>query len=234
MMKCDDFKKYLSGKGAVEGPPQEVEDHLSQCEYCSAMMNADRKLEEIIADGLKKSPLPEGLLNRIDQDISALEAKEKDEKPFFPWKIAMPALAMAVLLLVMLNPFIGDIGSPEKLVHFAMENHYKNYAMTFEAGQVSDIPGWFVGKLAFEVSVPGLFDEGLQLLGGRKCSLGREDVAYLFYEEEGKRASLFILDPHSITFDMKKNTAYKMPVYGDDVTFWSDDSLLYVLVKSGH
>ena len=63
--------------------------------------------------------------------------------------------------------------------------------MQFQAAQVRDVTGWFRGKLDFEVTPPDLAQRGIEFLGGRKCTLGGKDVAYLLYNQAGKRYSPF-------------------------------------------
>ena len=231
-MRCDEFKKYLleSGRTTSEEIDGAALAHVDECASCRVLLAMEERLEKALRRGLKKVAVPERLLSRIEQDVQGME--EKKINPFFKWKMAMPALAMAMLVLVMLFPFTGDISSPGKLAQLAIDNHMKNYSMTFEATQVSDIPGWFIGKLDFNIRMPEMVGESFGLVGGRKCSLGSKDVAYLFYNENGRRASLFMLDPADISFDMENDRVYELTEKQKDVSFWKDEALVYVLVKS--
>ncbi len=103
--------------------------------------------------------------------------------------------------------------------------------MHFNAVDVNDIPAWFRGKLAFDVALPEFKGLNLELLGGRKCSLGREDAAYLFYAGDGKRYSLFVLDAADVKFDMEEGKIYRYPVRDCVVEMWKERNRVYVLAS---
>ena len=66
--------------------------------------------------------------------------------------------------------------------------------MDFRAGEVTDVGQWFTQRLEYAVRLPDLNRLGLNLLGGRKCALGKIDAALLFCNSKGKRASLFVIN----------------------------------------
>ena len=115
----------------------------------------------------------------------------------------VPAVAMAALLILFLNPFAGRFRSVQEIGILAVDNHLKNLSMNFKAGEVRDVPRWFKDRLGFKISVPDLAGQGLQFIGGRKCYLGKNEVAYLLYEKAGERVSLFIIEPDDVNFKMK-------------------------------
>ncbi len=95
---------------------------------------------------------------------------------------------------------------------------------------------WFQGRLDIGVSIPSLERAGLQLRGGRVCYLLDRRVAYLMYEKEGKRFSLFVMDQTGVHFPRGKDltlgghrlclTSYK----GYNLAVWEARGLLYSLV----
>ncbi len=206
--------------------------HLAECAACRALLAADERLENVIRRELKKVAVPERLMARIDQNLRGMEETVGKNTSLFQWKMVVPALAMAMLALILLFPFTGNINNPEKLARLAVDSHMKNYAMIFEATEVSDIPGWFIGKLDFNIKIPDLAGKGLSLVGGRKCSIGNKAAAYLFYNKNGKRASLFMIDADDIRFKMEHNRIYELSEQQKNVLLWKDEALVYVLVKS--
>lgn len=234
-MTCEEFKKYLSDRdgSAARALNGELAAHTERCDHCRSLLVADEALEEAIRSGLKKVSITDRLLSRIEQDVRALEKSGKNGRRFLiEWKMAIPVMAMAALVLIIVLPMMGGIKNPEKLGRLAVNNHMKNMTMMFEADKVSDIPGWFAGRLDFPVDLPDLAGEGFRLLGGRKCSLGSKEVAYLFYDRNGERVSLFILNPAEIGFEVKKGLDYQLPVNNNSVRIWKDGSLVYVMVRT--
>jgi len=85
-------------------------------------------------------------------------------------------------------------------------------------------------RLAFEVAVPDLANRGLVLLGGRKCTLGGKDVAYLFYDRAGKCFSLFELNAGDVRIKFEDGQTYRYPVNDCIVEMWKEGSRIYILI----
>jgi hypothetical protein len=202
-MNCHEFKEWLINKDILDQRVRaNAGEHLQMCERCKKVYELDSQGEARIKESLRKVELPEGLLARIEVDIQST-----DEGKFithFSWKILVLGLVAAALLFVILNPFPGRFKSIEEIAMLAGETHLSNPAMAFRAGEVIDVPGWFEDRLGFKVSVPDLEKEGFQFLSGRECPLGKKDVAHLFYEKEGERVSLFIINPGDLAFDVEQ------------------------------
>ncbi len=238
-MKCVDLKKWIverefQGEGAAE----EAAAHMDRCGACKKLYDADSAIESGIRRGLRKVAAPKRLLDRIEMNGQSAEdgglfsriSWERISTPW--WKTLAVPLTAAVMLLFVFTPFTGGLGSMEELGDLAVIDHMGNLAMSFTAGDIGDIPGWFEQTVGFKVHPPDMSSLGLQFLGGRKCHLGNADVAYLFYERgDEQRVSLFIVRTEDCDFDMNDDKKYDLTLRGCKLRLWKEADRLYAMVE---
>ena len=232
-MTCDELKGYLFDSENITGRIREgIDIHCRTCPDCRSFFIADARLERLIRKSVQKVPVPKRLVRGIERDVKALEREENAGKRSQRiWKVLVPAFTAALLLFALSHPLTGSLSSPEKIARLAVGNHMENMKMMFRADGVNDITAWFEARLSYPVRLPGNLSAGYKITGGRKCSLGNKDVAYLFYNKNRKRASLFVIDPGDISFEMETNRTYRLPVEKNDVSLWKSNSAVYVLVE---
>lgn len=228
-MECHNFKKWLINKDILdERAETAARDHLRMCERCRKLYTMDAQIEAQIKEGLKEVEVPDGLLSRIEMDIQSTDKGKMFTH--FTWKRVIPTLAVAALLFILFNPFAGGFKSIEEIGSLAVDNHLdKNMTMAFRAEEVKDVSRWFVDRLGFRVSNPNLEQQGFRFLGGRKCRLGGNDAAYLFYEKAGEKVSLFIIDPSDLNFNMGVRMS-KISFRGCDIKIWKEGDQVYAMV----
>jgi hypothetical protein len=71
---------------------------------------------------------------------------------------------------------------------------------------------------------------GLNLLGGRKCALGKVDAALLFCNSKGKRASLFVINQNDVGVRFDKERKYIVEEDDFKVTLWKESGMVYAMV----
>jgi anti-sigma factor RsiW len=228
-MNCTEFKEWLKmqahpGTGEIDT----ARVHAESCPACGRLLRLDQAAEQTLRSGLARVEAPESL--RVSVAMIAREPRKGRGAWARSW-IALPAAAMTLLLFVVVF-YSADrnLTSIEQIAHLAEKDHVAGYAMDFRTGEVTDVAGWFRNKLDFEVAVPDLAQRGLVLLGGRKCTLGGKDVAYLFYELAGKPCSLFQLDQSDVKVDLEKGQIYRYPLPDCVVEVWKQGSRVYVLI----
>ncbi len=237
MMNCGEFKEWLGNRD----PREEKMDgraaaHIRACERCGALLEMDGRLETALNRGLKKSPTPDSLLSRLEVDFGA-SGNSGPANLFAPLKrlgptarISAPLAAAAVLVLLFLGPLKTGVNTLDEIGKHAVKSHMNNLAMTFTVSEVSDISGWFEKRLGYTVTPPDLSGDGYRLSGGRQCHLGPCDAAYLFYEKDEKRASLFVIRADDVDLKMKEGETYRCSVGECEVKFWRESQNLYALV----
>ena len=228
-MECNSFRDWLNNGDMLDGDVEAgAMEHLAHCERCSNLFAMDSRIETGIREGMKAVDVPEGLLDRIEMDLRP--EKKKQPAVFLSWKSFVPAFTAAILLLIFFNPFSGKFINIDEIERHAVTDHLNNLAMTFKAEDVGDVTGWFKQRLGFTISVPDLAMKGFQLVGGRKCHFGKNDVAYLLYEKGEKRASLFIIDAGDLNFTIPPHKMYNMVERGCQVKVWMAAGQVYAMV----
>jgi len=237
-MNCNELKKWLGNRELFDTTVAEkAKKHMEQCDLCKKLYSMDSLIEAQLKQGLKQIVPPERLFDRIEMNLQSTKEYEFSDHFAFkrllaaPWKVIVTPVAIAAMLLLFLNPFGKGFNSLKEIGKLTVNDHLGNLSMTFNAGEINDIPGWFENRIGFRIQIPDMAEQGLKLAGGRKCHLGKNDVAYLLYERDGKRASLFIIEKDDLNFVIEKKGRYHMAEQGCEVQFWKNANLLYALVE---
>lgn len=230
-MTCREHKEWLNAKENFdEDATFAAETHCDVCESCKKLSMLDSQIESQIKMGLRKVEPPTRLLARIEMNVQS-NAGKMAPVSHLAWKIVVPVLALAAMFILFINPFAGSLNSVQKLGILAVESHLKDMTMTVNADKVRDISRWFETQLGFAIVMPKVAAQGLQLMGGRLCSLGKHDVAYLLYKKgEQQRVSLFIVEPDDLDFEMKATERHTLSERGCLITMWREAELVYVMV----
>ena len=233
MMNCHDFKKWI----AVQGSSDEQQNmfataHIRHCEVCNQLFKMDAFFEDILKEEMKATEPPPNLIANLRRKIESDKIQRSHQTKWFSWKIYAPAFAMATLLLIIvMNPFSGQLRSIDEVVAHSITNHLDTkLTMAFRAGEVTDAGLWFSESLGFPVKLPDLKRLGLTLLGGRNCILGRIDAAYLFYKAKEKRVSLFIINESDLDFTLTDGSTYNIVEKGFSITIWKEGKMVYSMV----
>lgn len=146
------------------------------------------------------------------------------QKPFslFPlWKTLKPALALVSIVFIFalgMHRLWLNTRKPFPFFTESIKSHTKFLKgllpVDVASGDGKKIYQWFEGKLDFAVSVPDLSPGGVRLTGARLCSLKERKVAYLVYEKDGHKISVFVMDvqgavlPAAKKITTQENTFY--------------------------
>jgi len=233
MVNCQEFKQWLINQdSADENAFRQVKDHIQVCQACEELYQTDIELDAMLKKGMQTVEPPPGLIVRARRKI------ESESRPRLfgflrvSWKTAVPALSMAALVLVMLlNPFSGHLQTVDEVVTHSIANHLDTgMEMSFLAGEITDVGQWFTQRLGYAVRLPDLKRLGLNLLGGRKCVLGKIDAALLFCNSKGKRASLFVINQNDVSLRFDKEQKYIVEEGDLKVTLWKESGMVYAMV----
>ena len=233
MANCQKFKQWLNNQEyADETALRQAKNHIQECLTCAKLYQTDTALDTMLKKGMQTDDPPPGLIGRARHTIES----ESRPHPFsflnVSWKTAVPALSMAALVLVMLlNPFSGHLQTVDEVVAHSIANHLDtSMKSAFQAAEVSDVGQWFSQRLGYTVRLPDLKKLGLDLMGGRKCALGKADVALLFCNSKGKRASLFVIDQNDVDNLFGKERSYIIKEGDFRVTLWKESGMVYAMV----
>ena len=126
----------------------------------------------------------------------------------------------------------GEIRDIDHIGSLALANHLDDQqGLAFKAGEIEDAAAWFVERIGFAAAAPNLVGQGYIFKGGRPCKLGPKGAAYLFYEKNGKKCSLFVINPDDIKFKFKNDKKYFLAEKSHDIKVWSESGLVYAMVN---
>jgi anti-sigma factor RsiW len=119
----------------------------------------------------------------------------------------------------------------DEIVMHSIANHLDTgMEMAFRAGEITDVGQWFTQRLGYAVRLPDLKRLGLNLLGGRKCVLGKINAALLFCNSKGKRASLFVINQNDVGLRFDGDRKYTVEEGDFKVTVWKESGMVYAMV----
>ena len=233
-MECHEVKTWVVDENRwTTQNAEKAYHHMAACATCKKLYDLNDLVEMQAGVALKQVNPPPKLLARIKTQIQSSEIK-----PFHPmeqsvFKRFTPALAMGVVLvLVILNPFSGQIGSLDEIGSYALAHHLDTeMSMLFGADQITDVPVGFSKRLGFTVTVPEFETRGFIFRGGRECYLGRNKAAYLSYDRQGGKISLFIINYHNLNFPLSDQKTYTIYDRGYQIKVWIKGKLCYTLVE---
>jgi anti-sigma factor RsiW len=232
MMNCQELKQWLNSQDSTDARAlQQISDHVQMCQACEALFQADKTLDEMLKEGMQPVEPPSNLITRARNRIES----EDRPQPFgwlsVSWKMVLPAVTMAALVLVLLNPFSAHLKTVDEMVKHSISNHRDTgMQMAFQAEEVGDIGQWFTQRLGYTVPVPDLKRLGLNLVGGRECAFGKIDAALLFCKSKGKRASLFMIDQNDVGIHFDGDRKYIIEEGNYKVSIWKDAGIVYAMV----
>ncbi len=230
-MKCAEFKIWLFDKNDHDqGPDQEAKLHRLSCSRCEKLYTLDQLMEERVRESFVAVNPPADLITRIKYDGRYADIDEPG--PALRWKILAAALATAVIIcVVLIKPFSGQIRDIDEIRSLVLANHLNNdMNMAFKAGQINDVSAWFAERIGYPVKAPDMAGRGFTFKGWRQCTLGHKKAAYLIYEKEGKKCSLFVINPDDLGFKLEQDRSYSVKEYDHSIKLWSDDGLVYAMV----
>ncbi len=231
-MTCIEFKEWLIDRDFTEnGNSSVARAHMQNCPECRKLYALDEELEGLIRREMIQVEVPPHLEKKIEMGITRTPPRKVLP---FPWQ-AVPALAIAALLVLFLNPFWDHhsrhgYSSFEDLGRVALEGHVSTEAMAFAAHEVADIPAWYEAKMGYHISLPDMVSRGFTLVGGRICKLGDCNAAYLTYVRDNKKVSLFILPAGDANMVMEPGRAYSLTMNGNEFEFWKANGQLHTLI----
>lgn len=228
------FKTWLTNRDRYDQTTADAaKDHMASCEFCKTLYRFDALLEGRIVKGLVEVGPPAGLFSRIKGNIQFEVSSHIQNTRIFLWKRLATALAMvAVIVVIVFQPYSGQIKSFDQIGTFALAEHLTSkLEMTFNARDVSDVTGWFSERLGFNIEIPGLEMQGFQFLGGRECFFGKKKAAYLYYQKTARKASLFIINHDDLGFEMKPERSYAVYEREHIVRIWKADKLVYAMIE---
>jgi anti-sigma factor RsiW len=230
---------YLDGEfGELERG--EVEAHLGECERCRMRVRSQSEWRQAIRRSAPREIAPEALRARLQLGLRQAERQaESEERGLLPLLrrhrrravlALLPVAAAAGVLLVLGSARMHA----QQVARDVIAKHRRNLPIEV-AGEADQLRRWYADKVDFPVRPPRL--EGAALRGGRIANVSDRQAAYLVYDANGNKVSVFIFDPGDLPLDAAhKTTIHNQEVYLDEergynVAFYRDRGVGYAIAS---
>ncbi|MGZ3438324.1 MAG: anti-sigma factor family protein [Polyangia bacterium] len=221
---------YLDGEFA-ETDRAEFEGHLNDCELCRGKVRVQAEWKQAIRAAAPREQAPASLRNRVARSIA------RESKPMLSWRAwavrAMPAAAAVGLVATFMiskvqwSPVAADL----------VAKHQKKTPIEVSGGN-DQVKQWYVDKVDFPVRVPQLCHQAsCTLRGGRLSSVGDKPAAYLVYDVNGDKVSVFIFDANDMPIETRRKTVignrevYFDQEHGYNVALFRDRGVGYAIAS---
>jgi mycothiol system anti-sigma-R factor len=219
---------YLDGEFA-ESDRGEFEGHLAECESCRAKVRTQAEWKKEIKAAGPHEQAPAALRNRIKRSIA--KETQPAQMSWRKWAVrVMPVAAASGMLLTLIvskvqwSPVAADV----------IAKHQRQLPMEV-AGGADQVKKWYADKVNFPVRPLDLPHAALR--GGRLTNIGDKQAAYLVYDFNGDKVSVFIFDPSDLPMEAQRKTVVKnREVYldqerGYNVALFRDRGLGYAIAS---
>jgi mycothiol system anti-sigma-R factor len=221
---------YLDGEfGDVERA--ELEAHLEGCEPCRARMREQASWKQAVRAAAPRERAPEALRSRLQLQIAELAARPTapaapmGSGPAQPeviplrrsvaarllsWSPYAAAAAVAAAVLV-------TRGQHGAVTADILAKHQRNLPLEISGRSSDEVRRWYADKVDFPVRPPSFPSSpisgtsptsGIQhvaLRGGRLANVRDRQAAYLQYDVDGNKVSVFIFDPGELAFEARRH-----------------------------
>jgi len=175
----------------------EFENHLTECETCKAKVRVQADWRRAIREAAPHEQAPAALRNRIKRSI-AKEAAPARPLTWRRWAArALPVAAACGMLGTLVfskvhwSPVAADV----------IAKHQRNLPIEISGG-ADQVKRWYADKVDFPVRPPQFPQAALR--GGRLSSVGEHQAAYLVYDVNGNKVSVFIFDPANLELEAQR------------------------------
>ena len=225
---------YIDGEFA-ETDRAEFEAHLGDCETCRGKVRVQAEWKAAIKAAAPREQAPEALRNRVAREVRRIGARES--KPMLSWRAwavrAMPAAAAVGLLATFMiskvqwSPIAAD----------AVANHQRRLPVEVSGGS-DQVRKWYADKVDFPVRPPRLCHQAqCSLVGARMSSIADKPAAYLVYEINGDKVSVFIFDANDVPIETRRRQVignrevYFDQEHGYNVALYRDRGVGYAIAS---
>lgn len=229
-MKCEEFRRKFSESDAAgddRGFTASEREHLEKCASCQAFMKLDQELDAVIREELQQLKVPERVKEKLRQNM--ISEGSSPRVSILKWA-AVPALAMAAMLVIFLLPRGGSFASMDDIGQLAIADHESHLGRACNKGIPVDLAAWGKETNGLAITAPVLPFTDSELIGVSKCTLGDCETAHLTYIRNGKRFSVFIFPEKEAGFSLHKERNYTLDFDNYRVTIWKSKQQVYALV----
>lgn len=234
-MLCRDSKKVLGAFVDNEIDLMQsvaVEEHLASCADCTAFMEDQQAIKDLLRNGDFRFSAPAGFKEELLKSLQPPSPKKLRPWPFInapAWRGA--AVAAIVILSIGLGMLLSRESSVNKTAaqNEIVDSHIRSLLMNHLTDVASTdqhtVKPWFNGKLGFSPKVVDFAEKGFPLIGGRLDTMDGQTVAALIYKHRQHVINVFTY-PRSGAFPPLSSEQR-----GYRVIHWADSGMEFWLVS---
>lgn len=205
MLPCSDnlllVHAYLDNE-LDAGDSVRLSRHLADCASCSAALERQAQLKDLLRRVAPQYALPEAVRTRVlaalPQPAPVVSVPRAAQRPIPGWRALPTALAASVLLLA--GGGVGMLAQRQASETSALTaDLLSDHLRSLQAQHLTDVATsnqhtvkpWFDGKLDFSPQVRDLETDGFVLVGGRLDVMRGQRVAAIVYQRRLHAINLF-------------------------------------------
>jgi anti-sigma factor RsiW len=230
---------YLDGEFA-EAERLEFDQHLDGCEPCRALVREQATWRRAVRDAAPREVAPAALRERLSAALAAEPVADGESMPtdevarrrsrFMRFAPYAAAAAVAGALLV-------TRAQHTALTADVIAKHQRNLPIEV-TGRSEEVRRWYADKVDFPVRVPSFGGvRPVAFRGGRLANVRERQAAYLVYDVDGNKVSVFIFDPGEMPIEARRHeTIGNREVYldgdrGYNVALYRDHGVGYAIAS---
>jgi mycothiol system anti-sigma-R factor len=235
---------YLDGEfGDVERT--EFEEHLEGCEPCRKIVREQAAWKQAVRAAAPRETAPESLRRRLESKLAEAQvakvassdlaaARQKRSLKSQVLRYSPYAAAAGVVLALVVTHAPGNAVTEDVIA-----KHQRNLPIEV-TGRSDDVRRWYSDKVDFPVRPPSFGTHGMQnvaLRGGRLANVRDHQAAYLMYDVDGNRVSVFIFDPGEMPMEARRHAVignrevYFDGEHGYNVALYRDHGVGYAIAS---
>ena len=234
---------YLDGEFG-ETERAEFEAHIAVCESCRAAVREQAAWQQAVRAAAPREVAPASLRAKLDAALmleaammpaAALAPTELPPRTLRARVVAWSPYAAAACITLALVVTRGQHGMVTADV---IAKHQRNLPLEISGRSSDDVRRWYADKVDFPVRPPsfGLVQK-VALRGGRLANVRERQAAYLQYDVDGNKVSVFIFDPGEMPMESRhREYIGNREVYFDDergynVALYRDHGVGYAIAS---
>lgn len=243
---------YLDEEFA-EADRLDFERHLDECDACRRTVRDQAHWHKVVKNAAPREEAPSALRAQLERRISREVGREHRMRVWT--RRAVPTLAAAAMV-------VAYFAVPTRGIHSAaftadlVAKHQRNMPVEVSGGN-EQIKQWYADKVGFPVRPPQ-FEPVVQtagmaagmgngnpygqqrtarLKGGRLADIRDRQAAYLVYEVNGNKVSVFMFDPQEMPMQAKRRAVvnnrevYLDEDHGYNVALFRDHGVGYAIAS---
>jgi anti-sigma factor (TIGR02949 family) len=220
--RCDEIEEMLTPVADGEAGAdvrQAVDEHLERCPRCARRFEAEDAARAVVH------------ARRPALQVAAPEALRARCRPPAPPRSRLrrwvPLSLAATLFLAVGGAFLLTLGRPTEALaaELALDHMkcFKTQDITARADAAAVARDWEQTQGWTIPVVPGMPDEGIALVGLRRCFSTSGQMAHLMYSDHGQPLSVYVLRRSGAG-------AHELEVLGQRTVIWSSGDRTYAVV----